>query len=631
MHDGAFGRYRIGVDIGGTFTDIVLMGADGQVVTRKLLSSPDDYSRAIILSIRELLAQVGLDPAAAQEIVHGTTICTNAILEQKGARTGLLTTRGFRDTLEIGRLRYPRLYDLRWMKPPPLVERRLRLEVPERLDRSGQVVEPLDEAAARDAIARLIDTGIESLAICLIHSYANPAHEQRLGAFAAELAPDLPVSLSSAVLPEIGEYERSSTTVINAYLQPVVQRYLATLAAGLADLGLRAPVWVMQSNGGIMSARAAAERPIHIVESGPAGGAIAALDLARRLGLPSAIGLDMGGTTAKACIVEEGRLHQASDYEVGAGLNVGHRLNRGAGYPLRVPAIDIAEIGAGGGSLVWLDAAGLLHVGPQSAGAVPGPVCYRTGGTEPTLTDANLLLGYLNPDALLGGALPIDRAYAEEVFAARVARPLGLAVLPAAYGVHAISIANMVRVVKAISSERGRDPRQFSLVAYGGNGPVHAALVAGELGMRQVVVPPTPGLFSAFGLLFADHTHHFSRTILRSTRSLSPEGLEEVFQEMEGVAGETLAREGYGLDQVRLARALDLRYVGQSFELRLPLDSQRVTEASLRDLDERFAAEHERTYGHRAESDPVEVVNVRVTAVVGSPGGRTLTPGPSPA
>lgn len=608
------GAYRIGVDIGGTFTDLVVVGADGRVATRKISSTPDDYGRAILDGVTALLQGLAVDPSTVREILHGTTVATNAILERRGAPTGLLTTRGFRDTLEIGRLRYPRLYDLSWTRPTPLVERRWRVEVPERLDRAGQVVEPLDESAARRAIAFLLSEGAASLAISLLHSYANPSHERRLAEIVAEMAPDLPLSLSSDVLPEIGEYERTSTTVVNAYIRPVIGRYLARLEEGLAAAGLTAPVLVMQSSGGLMSAAAAAERPIHVVEPGPAAGVIAAQRLARQLDLPNVITLDMGGTTAKASIVEGGELLRAAEYEVGSGLNVGNRLNRGSGYVLRVPAIDVAEVGAGGGSLVWVDAAGALHVGPRSAGADPGPVCYRTGGSEPTLTDANLILGYLNPEALLDGALPIDRDHARAVFEEKIARPLGLDVLDAAFGVHRIAVTSMVRVVKAVSSERGRDPRGFTLLGFGGNGPVHAARVAAELGLRRVVLPPWPGLFSAFGLLSADLAHHFSQTILRPTRLLTGSDLKRAFQALEAEARATLAREGYAPTQVDLSRAVDLRYVGQSFELRLPIASDAFDEQTLRDLDERFGAEHERTYGHRADADPIELVNVRVTA-----------------
>jgi N-methylhydantoinase A len=424
------------------------------------------------------------------------------------------------------------------------------------------------------------------------------------------------VSLSSDVLPEIGEFERTSTTVINAYLQPVVGRYLAGLTESLETIGVKAPIWVMQSNGGVMSAGAASERPIHIVESGPAAGVIASLQLARRLGLSDVITLDMGGTTAKTSIIEGGQLHRAAEYDVGAGINVGNRLNTGAGYRLRVPAIDIAEVGAGGGSLVWLDAAGAVHVGPESAGATPGPVCYGLGGDRPTLTDANLLLGYLNQAALLDGKLPLDRERARRVFVDQVAGPLALDPLEAAYGVHLIGVVNMVRAVRAISSERGRDPRAFTFVAFGGNGPLHAVLAAEELGIRRVIIPPAPGLFSAFGLLAADPTYHVSRSVLQRIDQLTLAAVDEALDELETRARGALVREGYPAHQVELSRFADLRYVGQSFELRLPLDRDQRSAEQLHALAERFAAEHERTYGHRADADPVELVHVRVEARV---------------
>jgi N-methylhydantoinase A len=507
---------RLGIDIGGTFTDLVLVGSDGSIRTHKVLSTPNDFGDAIVSGVRDLLdgAEVRID-----EVVHGTTVCSNAILEGKGARTGLITTRGFRDALEIGRMRYPRLYDLTWSKPPPLVPRRQRREVVERLDRDGAVVEPLDETSVVEALQALLSQRIESLAVCLLHSYLDGSHERRVREIAEHLAPELPISLSCDVLPEIGEYERTSTTVINAYLRPVVGQYLTTLARGLDSVDVHAPVYVMQSNGGVMAAGIAAERPIHIVESGPAAGVIAAQQLARELNLSDVIALDMGGTTAKASIIEAGRLQRASEFEVAGGLNIGNRLNTGAGYKLRVPAIDVVEVGAGGGSLVIIDAARALHVGPESAGAEPGPVCYARGGDQPTLTDANLLLGYLNPSTLLGGTLPIDYALAEAAFQQRVAGPLGMSLPEAAYGVHQIAVANMVRAVKAISSERGRDPRRFACVAYGGNGPLHAISAAMELGIGLVIIPPSPGVFSAFGLLTAELSVHAARSLLCSARS----------------------------------------------------------------------------------------------------------------
>ncbi|HVC34446.1 MAG TPA: hydantoinase/oxoprolinase family protein [Chloroflexota bacterium] len=613
------GSLRIGVDVGGTFTDLVVVDASGRVATRKLSTTPDDYLRAICEGILALLDELSAAPSAVHEIVHGTTVATNAILERRGPRTGLLTTRGFRDTLEIGRLRYPRLYDLTWQKPAPLVERRWRREVRERLDAQGRIVEPLDEESVHTAIAFLVAEGVQALAVTLVHSYVNATHERRVAEISRELAPGLILSLSSDVLPEIGEYERTSTTVLNAYLQPVVSRYLGSFESVLHQHDILAPVLVMQSSGGIIGATAAAQRPIHIVESGPAAGVIAAQQLASRLDLVDLITLDMGGTTAKSSIVEHGRLQHVGEYEVGAGLNVGNRLNRGAGYILRVPAINVAEVGAGGGSVVWVDPAGALHVGPRSAGASPGPACYPAGGDEPTLTDANVILGYVNPTALLGGALPIDRKRAWHALAAGVAEPLGMDVVEAAFGVHRLAVANMVRVVKAVSSERGRDPRRFTLIAYGGNGPVHAALVARELGIRRVIVPRWPGLFSALGLLWASPAHHLSRAILLVTRDLEPQELENAFQALAATIQAEIRHEGNDPATYRFERTLDLRYAGQSFELRLPFGDAPATTSTIRALDERFGVEHERTYGHRAATDPVEIVNARVSAVADRP------------
>jgi len=601
---------RLGIDIGGTFTDLVLVGSDGSVSTHKIPSTPDDFGRAIESGVRHLMQR---HEVRIRDVVHGTTVCSNAILEGKGARTGLITTRGFRDALEIGRMRYPRLYDLTWSKPPPLVPRRRRREVTERLDRDGKVVEPLDEASVVSAVRGLLSDGIESLAICLLHSYANADHERRVREIAEGLAPELPISISSEVLPEIGEYERTSTTVINAYLQPVVGGYLANLARSLGAVNVDAPVYVMQSNGGVMAASAASARPIHIVESGPAAGVIAAQHLAHACELRDVIALDMGGTTAKASIVESGQLQRASEFEVagGAGLNIGNRLNTGAGYKLRVPAIDVAEVGAGGGSLVVVDAARALHVGPESAGAVPGPVCYARGGEQPTLTDANLLLGYLNPSALLGGSLPIDYARAESAFRQRVAEPLGLDVRHAAFGVHQIAVANMVRAVKAISSERGRDPRRFACIAYGGNGPLHATSAAAELGIGLVVVPPSPGVFSAFGLLTAEPAVHAARALLCLTQTLTPAALEGAYNALEREVTESLVAQGHAPSAVELERTIDVHYAGQSFELSLTMAAP-VDVAAISAIAERFAIEHERTYGHRAADDPVEVVHIRV-------------------
>ena len=606
---------RVGVDIGGTFTDVVLLSDDGSVVTRKLSTTPNDYGRAVIDGIRGLLEQLGLEPERVRELVHGTTVATNAVLELKGARTGLLTTEGFRDVLEIRRIRSPELYNLFYEKPRPLVERRHRLEVAGRIDHTGAEVRPLDLAAAERALARLVDEGIGSVAVCFLNAYANPAHEQAIGDLARRRFPQLELSFSSSVLPEIREYERTSTTVINAYLMPVVRRYLQGLVEEVRRIDVRAPLLIMQSNGGVMPAPAAQERPIHIIESGPAAGVIASSFLARKLELPNVLTFDMGGTTAKASIIENGELSQNPEYEVGGEISLASRLLKGGGYALRVPVIDIAEVGAGGGSIVWIDRGGSLQVGPRSAGAVPGPVCYGLGGSQPTVSDANLALGYLNPEYLVGGELPLAAEAARRALAEQVAGPLGIGLEQAAYGIHLVANSNMIRAVRAVSSQRGRDPRGFTLFAFGGSGPVHAVEMARSLEMRRVVVPISPGLFSAFGLLFAEVEHHYVRTFFRRTRALDLAEMNRLLDEIEREALDTLAAEGYPPERATLRRQADLRYTGQSFELTVPLESGSLDTASIDRLREAFGQEHERTYGHRGGPDqPVDVVNLRLVA-----------------
>jgi len=415
--------YRVGVDIGGTFTDIVLLGSDGAVHTKKISSSVEDYARAIVDGLAELFAETGVAPGAIEEIRHGTTVASNAILEQKGARVGLITTKGFRDVLEIRTLRMPRLYDMAWTKPPPLVERYLRHVVDERIDHKGRIERALDPADAERAVSALLAEKVEAIAVCLLNSFANPAHELMLRDIVKRRAPGLPLSVSYEVLPEIKEYERTSTTVINAYVMPIVTTYLLAMRQRLDAAQIPARLLLMQSNGGLTTDTAAAERPMNIIESGPAGGVIGAQALALQAGLGKIITFDMGGTTAKASMVEDGQVMRAHEYAVGAGIMVGSRLLTGAGYTLKVPAIDLAEVGAGGGSHVWIDAGGALQVGPQSAGAAPGPVCYDAGGEVATVTDASLILGVLNPRHLVGGALKLNAEKARAAFAASIAEP----------------------------------------------------------------------------------------------------------------------------------------------------------------------------------------------------------------
>ncbi len=502
---------RIGIDIGGTFTDLVFMNPQGEVRRAKVLSTPDDYSQGIANGLGGALADGGLRIGDITQIMHGTTVATNALLEGKGAKVALITTEGFRDVLEIRRLRMPVLYDIRWRKPPALVPRRRRFEVNERIDHRGVVERPLDEDDARAVIDRLLATGADAIAICLINGYANGVHEARLRELIRERDADISITLSSELLPEIREYERTSTTVVNAYVLPLVRHYLRGLADKLRERAIARPLTIMQSSGGAMSASAAAERPIHIIESGPAAGVVGAAELARRLGNLSLLSFDMGGTTAKAALIDAGQFLRVNSLEVGGGINIAGRLLTGGGYHVRAPAIDIAEVGAGGGSLARLDAGGALRVGPDSAGAMPGPACYAQGGSSATVTDANIVLGFINPAALAGGGLPLRRDLAERALDADVAAPLGLPLAEAAWGVHRVANATMARALRAVSTERGRDPRDLYMLAFGGNGPVHAATLARLLDIRRILVPPVPGLFSALGMLFPEIEHHYVR------------------------------------------------------------------------------------------------------------------------
>ena len=608
-------RYRVGIDIGGTFSDLVVMDEAGRVSTLKVSSASDAVIAGLVDGLRDLQQQAGLAPADAIAVVHGTTAATNAILEYRGARTALITTKGFRDILEIRRLRVGRLYDLSWDKPKPLVPRRLRREVPERLDVQGEVVEPLDLAEAERVVDQLLADEPEAIAVVLMHAYANGDHERQIGELIAHKAPGAFLSMSHAVLPEIGEYERTSTTVVNAYVGPILDRYLGALESGLASGGIEAPLLMMQSNGGVIRASTARRRPVQVVESGPAGGVIAAVRLSQQCDVPNLITVDMGGTTAKASILEDGRPFQVAEYEVGAGISVGSRMFKGGGHTLRVPALDIAEVGAGGGSLIRVDTGGGLRVGPESAGATPGPACYGLGNEQPTLTDANLVLGYLNQSHLLGGSLPIDGAASHRAVQKLVAEPLGLDLLAAAYGAHQIAVSNMVRVARAVSTERGRDPRRCTLVAFGGNGPVHAAEVARQLGIGEVIVPPWPGLFSAFGLLAAETRLELSQANRQLLAARTPADLVNGFVELERSARATLREEGHAEGGIEIDRLLDLRYRGQSSDLRIAVPG-------LDELDDvatiaaAFEDEHQRTYGYRDGPERVEIVSYRLVARV---------------
>ncbi len=607
---------RIGVDIGGTFTDLVGVRSDGVLYVEKVLSSTDDYSRSIVKGIGLILGRAHLPASAVTEIVHATTVATNAILEGRGARTGLITTAGFRDVLDMRRHRRPDMYSLDWVKPPVLVERYLRREVGERIDAHGAVIRPLDEASVHAAIDRLLAEGVESFAVCLINAFANPAHEQRVAEILRARVPDASVSLSSDVLPEVKEYERTSTTCVNAYVRPVMQRYLASLSARLAEMGVVAPLLTMQSNGGIISAAIAGERPVSIIESGPAAGVIGGVATAGHAGERKAITFDMGGTTAKAALIENGNASRIGSLEVGAGLSSFSRLTSGGGYTIGTPSIDVAEIGVGGGSIAWLDEARSIRVGPRSAGANPGPVCYGLGGTEPTVTDANLILGHLNQTHLVGGALPVDVEAARAAIGRVIAGPLGISIEDAAYGIVAVANAGMIRVIRAISSERGEDPRDAALISFGGNGPVHAVELARLLGMRKVIVAATPGVFSAYGLLHTPIEHSYSKSTYCALDEASRAAIAATLAELVAMAGRDMRDAGYG--EVRVAYRVDgdLQYRGQGSTISIRIAEGEPAIGDLAAVLERFHAEHRRSFGYSMPAEAVELVTLRLSARV---------------
>ena len=610
--------FRVGVDIGGTFTDIVFISKQGKIFTKKVSSTTGDFTKAIITGLQEVISEHGLRVDDIIHFVHGCTVATNAILEHTGARGGLITTKGFRDILEIRRFRMPELYNYHWEKPVPLVPRELRLEVDESIDFKGEILRPLDIEGAKTVIDRLVSKGVESMAVCLLNSYVNPVHEQKIKGLIKEKYPDMHVTLSSELIPMIKEYERTSEVVVNAYVRPIVAKYLVSLTNSLREIGVNAPLLLMQSSGGMMSFETGIEKPINIIECGPAAGVVGCSYLAHKLGISNVLTLDMGGTTTKASIIENNEVSRAAEYEVGAGISISSRLCTGGGYVIRVPSIDIAEIGAGGGSKLWLDAGGALHVGPRSAGAVPGPVCYDIGGDKPTLSDANLVLGYLNPEYLAGGSVRLNAAKAHKVIEEKVAKPLDMEPTAAAYGAHLIANSNMMRAIRAVSTERGRDPRDFILFAYGGAGPMHAAALARELGIKRVVVPLIPGLFSAFGLLFAEIEHHFSETFLHRLDETVVDTANKIWEAMKKKALAEVEAANYGDVEVVVEKSADLRYIGQSSELTIPVPWELLQEKHVTLLAEQFNEEHLRTYAHKRIDEPIDIVTLRLVAKIPS-------------
>ncbi len=608
--------YRLGIDIGGTFTDAVLVSEEtGEVQIAKVPSTPEDPSIGFLDALTRILEKAELAPESIAFLVHGTTVATNSLIEGKTPKTAFITTAGFRDMLEIARQVRPSLYDVHFEKPRPLVPRNLAFEVPERLDAQGSVLLPLDPSRVEWIAEELEKEGVASVAVCLLHSYSNPAHEQQIRDILLKKNPNLTVSLSSDVLPEFREYFRASTTVVNACLRPVVESYLTGLSTQLKTQRIHAELLVMQSNGGVLTFKTAAEKPVYMVESGPAAGVIAANYVAEAVGRRDLISLDMGGTTTKAGLVLDGEPKVTKEYELGTAAVAGAGESRGSGYPIRTPVIDLVEIGAGGGSIAWVDSGNILRVGPQSGGAEPGPICYGRGGVEPTLTDANLVLGRINPRYFLGGEMELDSEAAAEGIRKKCGEPMGLDTVAAANGIVEIANAAMINALRLVSVRRGYDPRELVIVAFGGAAPLHANRLVAEMQIPLLIIPPSPGTTSALGLLVTDLRHEFSHTRVTKLDHAEPAEIIRLLGTMEDEGRRTLARDGIPAARMKLQREIEIRYVGQSHELPVACPAGELTSESLHEAAARFHQGHEQAYGHSYPQEEVELVTFRVTAI----------------
>jgi N-methylhydantoinase A len=590
--------YKIGVDVGGTFTDVFLLNeTTGQLAVHKVSSTPEDPSKAIIRGVSEILQIQKIPPDQVTYLAHGTTVATNAIIEQKGGKVGLLTTQGFRDLLEIGRQTRPKLYDLHLDYPPSIVTRDLRLEITERVLHTGEVFIPLDEQSVRNQIKLLKENKVDAVVICLLYSYLNPNHEVRIKEMVRKAMPDCYISVSHEVLPEFREYERLSTTTLNASLMPVMDTYLTNFQKEAKRIGVLASPRINQCNGGVMSVETACQFPIRTALSGPSAGVIGALFIGNAMNQLDLITFDMGGTSTDVCLLEKGISSISNDRWVG-------------GYPAKIPSVDVNAVGAGGGSIAWIDLDGLMKVGPKSAGASPGPACYGLGGT---VTDANVILGRLNPEYLLGGRMKIDRALSESALNCLGDR-LGLGLMETAHGVIRIVTGNMVKAIRTISIERGFDPKEFSLLAFGGAGPLHAVGVARELDISKVIVPLNPGILCAMGLIVADARNDYVKTSLMEVDTADTERINQTFEHLEREARQWLDQEGFDSSAQRLSRSVDMRYVGQNFELPVEVPAHPLKASDLETLISRFYVEHEKNYGHFMPGEPMQLVNFRVTA-----------------
>ncbi len=597
---------RIGIDTGGTFTDVVLYDPDtGEVSITKTPSTPPEFDRGVLTGLDKILEQTGLDAEGVEFLSHGTTVGTNAVLEGEIPKIGLVTNEGLRDVLEIGDQTRPELYNLQTEKPPALIPRHLRREVPGRVDSTGEVVDPLDEERAREVAVALAEADVESVVVSLLFSYLNPDHERRIGEILAEEGLDY--SLSSSVHPEIREYDRTITTVLNEAIKTTVQDYFAQLEAGIADRDVDAALNVMHSGGGVFSTGQATANAIRTVLSGPAAGGVAAREVSATESFENAVGMDMGGTSADVSIVQGGTLVRSTEGEIND-------------LPVKTPMIDINTVGAGGGSIAWIDDAGGLRVGPKSSGAEPGPICYDRGGEEPTLTDANLLLGRINPGNFLDGEMELAVGKTREIFEETVAEPLDLPIEEAALSVVEVANASLAREIRRVTVERGNDPSEFALVSFGGAGPLQAPAVAQEMDMDSVVIPQNPGVLSARGLLVADV--RIDESVAYPREDPDADILEDRMADLEADLLARVRGQGYESDEVAIERAVDARYEGQAYELTVPVPGGEIDESGLEAVIEGFHEAHESRYGHAMRDEPVEFVTLRANATVATPALR---------
>lgn len=591
---------RVATDIGGTFTDLVYLDEDGRIGTAKADSTPPHFEQGVM----DVVKRSGISGAEISTFIHGTTVIINALTERKGVKTGLITTKGFRDVLEIARGNRPDLFNVRYQKPAPFVPRHLRLEVAERMNYKGEVVKALDVEEVKTAALKLKAEGVQAIAVSFLHAYANPLHEQMAVDAIKEVWPQVAVTASHTVTKEWREYERTSTAVLNAYVKPIAASYIDRLDKHLRQINVRGNKYIMQSNSGTTTFEQSKETPIHMVESGPVAGIFGAAILGKILGEENIIAFDIGGTTAKCSLIDRGEVKVTTDYKIECD-------DRNAGYPIKVPVVDIVEIGNGGGSIAWIDSVGALKVGPQSAGALPGPVAYGRGGENPTTTDANLVAGRLSPENFQNN---VNMDQVKQAIQEKVAQHFGISVDEAALGIIRIANSNMLRALKLISVRRGYDPRDFTLVAFGGGGPMHAPALAKELGVKKVIIPIASSVFSAWGMLMTDLRHDYIQTYIRRVQQVNVMELNQELDKLEAGAISQFAQEGIAAEKVMFARYVDMRYLGQEHTVKVPMPNGSIDQEKLQEVVRRFHSLHEQHYTFKLDGAPTEIVNLHLTA-----------------